>query len=219
MDSRLIAFLLLFIVVLIGYMATLRRVRKEKAARDFAEEFILDLSDYLESEGADEDTYVSLTRRSNRMQNALGSQGVLAQYKPQNANYMTTNVPVVVNFLPLLHQYYGDEWLRGTLIAYETFSAIRDAILRYIGTVEERLSLLCQEMRNPFSQLRLGIEMLVMAPFDLLSSFGVLSASRNTKIHSSTWTRLFTGLISIITLASSIVTILVGWPVLNQMFR
>ena len=218
MDSRLIAFLLLLAVVLTGYLATLRRVKKVTAARDFAEEFLADLNTYGESQGADEDIYVSLTRRSNKMQNALGSQGILAQYRPPNANYMMSNVPVVVNFLPQLHQYFSDEWLRGRPIAYETYSTIRDAILRYIGTVEERLNVLYQEMRNPFSQLRIGIEILVMAPLDLLSSFGILSASRNEKIHKSTWTRLFTGILSIVTLASSVVTILVGWPTLIQMF-
>jgi len=121
--------------------------------------------------------------------------------------------------LPQLHNYFSDEWLRGRPIAYETYSMIRDAILRYIGTIEERLDLLNQEMRNPFSQLRLGVEILVMAPLDLLSSVGILSTSRNAKIHKSTWTRLFTGFVSIITLASGIVTILVGWPAISQMLK
>ena len=219
MDSRLTAFLILFAIALIGYLATLRRVRKVTAARVFAEVFLTDLDTYGKSQGADEEIYISLTRRSNKMQNALGSQGVMAQYRPPNASHMISNVPVVVNFLPQLHTYFSDEWLRGRPIAYETYSAIRDAILRYVGTVEERLDLLYQEMRNPFSQLRLGIEILVMVPLDLLSSFGILSSSRNVQIHESTWTKLFTGVVSIITLASGVVTIIVGWPALSQMFN
>lgn len=219
MNSRLITISLLIAVVSIGYLSTLRRIRKVKADRDFAEVFLSDLNIYGESQGADEDIYVSLTRRSNIMQNALGSQGILARYKPPGANYMLSNVPVVLNMLPQLHNYFSDEWLRDRPIAYETYCMIRDAILRHIGTSEEHIDSLSKDLCNPFIQLRLGVEMLIMAPLDLLSSFGIISASRNYKIHQSAWTQLFAGIVSLITLVSGAFTIIVGWPVVSQIWR
>ena len=209
--------MLLLSLVLLGYLRTLRSLRNANEQRSFAETYLTDLTEYCESKGADDHIYEGLTRRANRMQNSLGEQGILSHFKPGGANQMFTNLPVIINLLPLLHSYFADSWLKDRPVAFQTYSAIREAILRYVGSLDDLIDLMTDELKNPFKQLQKGIRIVILTPIDVLTSFGILSSEKHDRVHQSRWIRLISGVVSLITLLSALVTIAAGWSAVKNL--
>ncbi len=211
MNSRVVAGLSLIVLMLCGYLVTFGRLRKNAELKAFANQFCEDLATWAESRGQAEEIYVDLTRRANKMQNALGPQGVMAHFRPPSANYIVPNVPIVVNFLPQAHTFFSDNWLRDRPLPYQYCSTIRDAVVRHLGDLDELEGNLRNTLRNPLRQLYIGIDALVAIPLGVLSSLGIIQASTAERAHSSRFFSLASAIAALITVVSGLVTIVVGW--------
>lgn len=216
LDSRIIAGGIIVAISLIGLYRVLSHRSDITKQLGFAEEYLSQLGKYAESGGKDETAYEWMTRHSNKMQNDLGHQGIFASYKPPGANYLLKNVPIILNLLPQLHTLANDEWLGGRPVTADVYTTIGDALLRHIGTQEALINQLGRAIRNPLTLFRHGIEAILLMPFYLLQSFGLLSDSTGQRVHGSKLAKIFSGIVALISFLSGLITIFMGWEVFSN---
>lgn len=99
--------------------------------KSFARDFLEQLSIYLSSNGSDGKAYSWLTLKSNKMQNQLGSAGIMAAYKPPCANFQYSNYPIILNMLPDLRNALKDSYALGRL-AEQYAATIQEVIIRHV---------------------------------------------------------------------------------------
>ena|SRR3989338_7782369 len=104
-------------------------------------------------------------------------------------------------------------------VTADIYTTIRDALIRHIGTQEEMINQLGRAIRNPLSLFRLGIEAIVLMPFDLLQNFGLFSDSTRQRAHGAKLTKIFSGIVALIGFLSGLVTIAVGWEVFSKIIK
>lgn len=172
-------------------------------------EFVQLFGQYVQSDAKDDAAYTELMRRVTRMQAEMGSHGMMAMFRPAFANVAYKNYAILPNMLPEYRHYAGDWALRGQASQYA--SVIRDALLRYSGTLDEVASDVRVELRNPIIWFRNGVRAIVAAPFALLRSLGIISEARETDLTSSVVLKVGSGILALITLVAGLVQIATGW--------
>ena len=120
------------------------------------------------------------------------------------APYRAYHVPryqVIINTLPKFRD--------GTVKDFDVDSC-DDCLLRYIGITEGVISLGRKNLRNPLIWFREGFQQLMSLPFHILNWFNILSDNSFSNLTNSFLFKLLSGIAGLITLASGIVTIIVG---------
>lgn len=210
-DSRVLAVLALLAIAAIGFIVSLKERNVLKKKLGFAESFLNQLNEYATSGLQNETTYEWMIKNSEKMQDDLGEIGIYANYKPPGANYLLSNVPIILNLLPQLHTFANDEWLRGRPVTNDVYTAVRDTVLRHVGSLEHTIENVTHVLSNPISQFRKGIETILLVPFDILEGLGIFSSSTNRKAHQSVITKLLAGLVALVTFMSGLITVITGW--------
>ena len=208
--SRLIAAAVMLTIIIVGLVRARRRRDRIQARHNFASNYLSDLRSYFESGGADEQMYESLLLRANQMQNQLGRQGFLSNYKPPGSNNIFQNVAVILSLLPQLRTMLNDTWLRERPVSVDMFAGVRDVLLLHLGSSEQRLKRANEELRSPISIVRLGVEGILYSPVRLLQAFGVLSKGTSDRLESFRLVRLLTAVAAVVSFASGLVTIITG---------
>ncbi|MGO9613602.1 MAG: hypothetical protein ACLPX5_11270 [Dissulfurispiraceae bacterium] len=146
----------------------------------------------------------------------MGPHGIVANYRPPFQNYMIKNYPLVLNVLPELRKALEDALLPDRL-AGEYANLLQEALIRYVGTLEDISEKQHREMKNPVIWLREGIRSIISFPILLLSWLGVISETKALTISSSFFLRLLSGFFALIGFVSAIVTIALGWRQFREM--
>lgn len=214
--DKLIVVGLVICIALYGLLRIYWDTQTISDRHNFALEFLGQLRTYLDSRGRDMKTYSWLISRSNKMQNQMGSQGIMGSYKPPYQNYMIKNYPIILNMLPELRKSIEDDILSRSL-ADQYANALQEALVRYIGTVEDILEEERREMQNPVIWLREGIRGIISIPMLILSWLGVISETTAFNISSSFFFRILAGLVATVGFVSAIVTIALGWKQFREM--
>jgi len=214
--DKLIVIGLVICIALYGMLTVHGNSKKICARHKFAIDFLGRLKKYLDSRGHDMETYSWLIHRSNKMQNQMGSQGRMASFKPPFQNYMIKNYPLVLNVLPELRKALNDDLLPDRL-AGEYANLLQEALVRYVGTLEDTLEKQQREMKNPVIWLREGIRGILSFPMLLLSWLGVISTTTALSISSSPWFRLLSGFMAFVGFVGAIVGIALGWKQFIEM--
>jgi hypothetical protein len=210
MSSRWIAAAGLALLLIVG-LATILRGRAALSKRhDFALEFADRLRQYVESEGRDSASYGWLVHRSNRIQTEMGTVGVYGAYRPPFANFQYRDYPIVLNMLPDLRNAYGDPILSRSQ-AGQYANALIDSVVRYLGVIEDRDTRLLDSLRNPFAWLREGARLFVKPPVTVLAELGLVSAATADRWRNGGAVRVLAGIVSLVSLASGVIGIAVGW--------
>jgi hypothetical protein len=207
-------------VALIGLwkILSLRRAVKQKHKR--ATEFLATLTEYVKSKGENSEKYNWLLQESVGLQREAGSLGIVS-FKPPHSNYIMTNFPAIVNLLPMIRQNLGGTYT--VLIGFKLFESLEDTIVQHIGGLKEDLTKLDSELRNPVIWLREGVRQLLLFPIHLLEWSGLAGPSTAAKVANRTAFVILSGIVTVLGVVSSVVTIMQGWPDLvttfGQMFR
>lgn len=189
----------------------LRRWKREVTRRiEFVNEFGERLLRYVNSGGRDEESYGWLTHRSNRMQNQMGRQGLIG-FQPPFANFIHNNYPVILNMLPELRKSLRDSILHSQADWYA--NALREALIRHLGSLEDTRETVDHDLRNPIVLLRRGIQGVLSGPGYLLHSLG-LSAAPNP---SGPLLRIASGIVALIGLVAAVMTTALGWPAFSTL--
>lgn len=201
------AFLILVSVLIIGLVVLVKSSARLASKVAFTAQYREQVAVLVEH--ANIDVYEWLTLNANRMQGQMGSQG-LVTFRPPFANHVIQNYPVVLNVLAELRNCLSDDLLSGNLL-HQYHSLLNDALLRHQGSLIERHEHAFAAVKNPFAWLTTGIRTLLAAPLWLLAAVGVISHSVASRITSSSFYRVISGLVTLIGLISAIVGLVTGW--------
>lgn len=171
----------------------------------FCEEYAHKFSEFCSAVGKgnfDSDGYIWLTSNVGKIQDELGSDGIVYHYRPPFANYVYTRYQLLVNTLPQIRTGQADR---------DTIAACQDSLIRHFGYLNRIDETYINRVRNPLMWLREGITFIITFPIRLAYWFGLFQYSFLIKIGNSFFIRLISFIVSVIGLVSSIVTILLGW--------
>jgi hypothetical protein len=213
--------LVLVALLLVGFEVTRRRLGAILERKSFLCQVHRSFRALRTGGGAqDESLYVELTERVVRMQREIGGHGVMALFRPPFANYAYRDYPLLVNMLPDYRRSANDWALHRH--ASECVSTIRDALVRYSGSLSELEEDARRSFRNPMVWFKEGVRFVVSSPFRLLRSLGILSAGVESNIVGSTLVRVASGIVALVTLVAGLVQIVTGWDasiaLLHRMF-
>ena len=208
--DKIIVIVIIIALCLIGFYQIFKRIKSFNEKYTFAIEYLDALKSYLESNGQDIQSYSWLINRSNKMQNQMGSQGLLGFYRPPYQNYGIPNYPIILNMLPDLRTALSDSFLSRSL-ASQYANALQEAIVRHIGSIEDAINNQKKYFRNPIVWLRQGIRMLLSLPANLLNWLGIITITAVNKYNSSIFFKILYSIITIVGLVSAIITIVMGW--------
>jgi len=210
MTTLLITFGLLFILI-IGFRVVYRKHKKTLDSYDFAfnyrNKFIECSNKYFknhdrwsQSGELDNELYVWLTKNVNKVQRDLGSFGIM-DYMAPFQRYHVENYQIIVNTIP--------KFRNGQIQEFDVTS-VDDCLLRYIGYQEERIEENRKNLKNPFVWFRIGFQEIISIPLYIFNWFGIFSKRTVNSIMDSVIYKIFTGIIALVTLTSSIVSIIQG---------
>ena len=168
---------------------------------EFTNKYFKTYEHYSSSGDFDGELYVWLTMNVNKIQNFVGSFGVVS-YKPAFQNYMINNYQIIINTIPKF---------REGKVKNIDVGAVDDCLLRYIGYLEENSKDTLKNLRNPIIWFREGFREILSIPIFILSWFGIISNRTVNSINDSLIYKVIAGLIALVTLVSGLVTIVVGY--------
>jgi len=123
--------------------------------QNFTSEYCHKFRELLQDRSFNGEAYGWLTLNVGRIQDELGSNGVMYCYQPPFANYMYKEYQLIVNTLPNIRSRIASE--------QEIFSC-EDALVRHIGIIEIHLNKYRKYLFNPIIWLREGIRFIIAFP-------------------------------------------------------
>ncbi len=202
--------LILIGLIILGLIKNIIDLIETNKELEFVEEFcrmfnkVVD--DALNKKKINNTNYEWLVSHSDKMQIILGSVGLIS-YKQFNMVY--NNVPIILNFVNNIVSMMNDPFFNeddAKQIEWCTTS-----LLRKKGILEDLISKIKKQIFNPINDLNNGIKLIINIPFELLNSVGLLSNNSKDKIERNFIITLISGLGSLLTIVSTIMTIFVGW--------
>lgn len=191
-------------VISIGFGSLVRSYLRTLDRRNFAVEFVNKYRELVEGylqNRLDSDVYYWLTSRSVRMQDELGTHGIMS-YRPPFSNYIVHNYPVVLNTLPDI---------RNGNVHSQDLLTVDDTLVRYIGVMDDVIANRRKELKNPLKWLREGVQWMLLLPFLILQWFGLLGASVINRVSSNIVFKFVAFIVTLIGLVSSVMGIALGW--------
>lgn len=213
MLDRLIPVIAVGGIAALGSALLRRRLAALHARKDRAVEFHNRLGDFWQSSGRDASAYHWLTGRATKMQMEMGSHGILGHMRPPFANYMIPNWPIVLNGLPEIQSSLAS-MLPQQAAGYAQI--LKDALVRYMGSLDDRISEAETENKNVLICFREGIQTIVRAPLYFLFWLGLRPAPRLAPGKAS---RLAAGIVSLVTLLSTVISLVLGWEPFVELVR
>lgn len=199
-------------VFIIGFVKVYNRhsrvIKNINFASEYRKKFVTFSKKYFKiyerrsrSSNFDYELYEWLTMNVIKIQNNIGFLGVIT-YQPPFTNYMIDNYKIIVNTLPKF---------RNGQVGRSDADMVDDCLLRYLGHLEEDLKETQKDLRNPIVWFREGFREIMSIPIFILSWFGIISNQTVNSINNSSIYKVISGLIALVTLVSSVVTIIVGY--------
>lgn len=213
--ERLIALGIVLAIMVIGFLSKYVQLKNNRERIDFCTEYKLKFIDlinrYTSSYSLDGALYTELTEKAARMQQELGSDGLVEIVDNLNG-IKARNYPVLLNFLPELRNF--DFWQDNTIMQHRLISLARtceDAFTRHIGQLNHLQEQGQKYLFNPFSCFANGIRWLLWLPSNILLWCGFISEDTGLKLQFNWVIKILTLIITIIGLLSSVMTIALGW--------
>ncbi len=210
--DRIIAASIVFLLLLVGFISIRRDYKRLSDQTVLATEFLKKFTEYLNSQGKDYSLYSWLIQKSPKLQIAMGQYGVMQAYSPPYSGVMYQNYQTVVNLLPEIRREFEDDiYLRNVRGLREYANLIHESLLRYIGDLDDRLNDKIKELRNPVIWLREGGSWVLLLPLLIFHWLGLLGESLLKNIANNLLFRILSGIVTLLGLLSTIITIVVGW--------
>lgn len=157
--------------------------------------------------------YHWLTLHVVRAQSDLGALGI-GHYTAPFGMYSVNNYPIIINTIPKF---------RGDPLQDHEIRNVDDVLIRSIGYYNRVVKNIRKDIRNPVKYFQRGMGYIISLPFRLLSWFGIISDNSIDKITGSQFFIVMSGIISLISFISSVITICIGWEqfseIINNVFK
>ncbi|HRQ70268.1 MAG TPA: hypothetical protein PLW78_08205 [bacterium] len=209
---KVIVFAGIFIIFIVGYFIVKKKQSvlekndifvKEYHNKfiDFANIYAKSYDSWNKSGNIDPDLYRWLTLNVSKIQNIIGSFGVMS-YRPALGNHYLHNYQIIINTIP--------KFRSGTVMIID-IETVEDSLLRYAGDLEENKRENSRKLKNPIIWFREGFREILSIPLLILNWFGVFTENRVDKITESLLYKTIAGVFAFVTFASGLVTIIVGY--------
>ena len=205
-NTYLILFLIL--ILIIGLCSIVKKIYNLAKYYNFSDEFFDKLEIYIKSNGQDNVSYSWLVSKSSKMQKYIGFFGIM-QYKPAYQNYIINNYQLIINGLSELRQYYEAPY--SIQLANQMAQTLQEALIRYIGTLEDSKEIYLAQLKNPIVWFREGIQIMIGLPFQVLVWFGIVSSVSMSKFTANIIFKSLSGIIALLTFLGTVITIVLGW--------
>ena len=211
----------LIILLIIGFVRIFNNRRniilEYEFIIEFKENFVIFTNNFFkdydavfrENKNFNSELYTWLTKNVYKVQNMLGSSGMMAYVVPLH-RYKVSNYQIIINTLP--------KFRNGTIEELDIIS-VDDCLLRYIGKLEEKICRFKKELKNPLVWFKMGIEGIISIPLYVFSIFGIISNEIIYKIIKSTGYKIINGMMSIVTLIEFIAMIITGKSLIIQLIK
>ena len=197
-------------LILIGLIVNIIDIRKKVSDYNFTneyyEKFTKLISEVLKTKKFKSDEYTWLVSNVDKMQYILGETGIVS-YKEFNMFYK--NVPILLNVINEITSYAKDSYVSNNDITMVNWC--QTAFLRKIGILNDYIESHPKKLINPFFNLSTGINYILSIPLNILYDIGLISYSGKNKIKQNILFKIISGIISLLTILSVIMTIVVGW--------
>jgi len=207
------ALAVLAIILVVGIWRIVARLigarRRAAMARTFRERF----QAYAHSSGEDNEAYERLAFFAERMGNAMGRHGRVNATPPFSGRsakkYLT-----VLQFIPELRMHFADLRGGGYGLGNEgaswIYHTVDDALIRFLGGLDETAKRAAKSLLNPIAWFREGAERLLALPFFIAGAFGLIEPGRAAAIEGRTSFRAVAGVAALIVAATIASTLIVG---------
>ena len=206
-----------FVIFIIGgFLLKLKRVNDLENRRtnvnDFRNKFI-DLANQLMQKGYfDAALYQECIMNVDKIQIELGVLGIASYIKDGLRGIQGNNIPILINYLPELRSYSND--LHNCIVRerlLKNIELIDDLLLRHISNLNDAIDSIKSTIFNPFSCFVESIRWILELPIFILSSFGIISDTVTTRVYGSVFFKVISGIFSLVTFVSGLMTIVLGW--------
>lgn len=211
----------LLVICFLGFIKLACSKLSSENEKTYGIEFLNKYRDFynaLPSGNFKNDTYQWLILNSAKMQEYMGSYGIVHAYRPAYSNLVYNNYAVIINGISHLRDLYyesSDSFLGGRTL-YSQAAAIDDLILTYLGALDCIIDINIKEMKNPLIWLREGFRALVTLPISLIYWSGLMRYSTYNNIANNFFVKLISFAVALVGLISSVVTIVTGYaPFIN----
>ena len=216
MDYKMYVVASFIILVVGGFLLKLKQAyellkRREKVS-NFRNTFVDLVNQLLERDYFNSKLYYECITQVDEIQIELGTMGIASYIRDGLHGIQGNNIPILVNYLPEIRSYAGE--LDNFLVRerlHKNNGLIDDLLVRYISCLDAEISRIKGSMFNPFACFAFSIKSILTFPLFILSSFGILSDTTTTRVYGSFIFKIISGVFSLVTLISGIVTIVVGW--------
>lgn len=200
-------------VTIVGFVSLGLQLRAAVERIKFSDEFLSKFRKVASSDRFSSEDYTWLTQKSVIMQGYAGFLGQFA-YRPAFENYMIQNYPIIMNTIPKIRA--GD-------VHSQDLFACEEAVVRYIGMMDEIRSDLLKQLFNPISCFTEGIGVIFSIPIRFLHWFNIVGESFTSAIFKSWIFRFFSGLAALVAFLSALMSLILGWEkittILSTLFR
>jgi len=117
----------------LGFVRIMRRLARLTDMEDFANEYLEKLGKFYTRSDKDSETYSWLIHRSKKMQNQLGSQGILVAFQLLIAKYQYKNYSIILNILPELHITINDRVFSRGDLPHSYAKLLQETLVCHIG--------------------------------------------------------------------------------------
>ncbi len=201
--------LIVIFLIIIGIIANVIKIKKYSDNYNFIyeyrEKFSKFISDLMNKDKYNNKDYEWLISNSDKIQIILGDVGTML-YRDSRGHY--PNYQIVINFMNevLSLKSSGLIELEGDQITW-----CHNSFLRKMGVIDECRKREIKRLFNPIYNLVSGVKIILEIPLEILFSVGLMSSTSLSKVKDSILFKMLTGLISILTLLSTIMTIVLDW--------
>ena len=199
----------IILLIIIGMISNIINIRKWSDNYNFIyeyrEKFSKFISDLMDKDKYNKKDYEWLISNSDKIQMILGNTGVML-YRDSRGHY--PNYEIVINFMNEVLSLKSSG-----LINYEgdQITWCHNSFLRKMGIIDEYRKREIKKVFNPIYDLSIGIKVILGIPLDILHSVGLISSTSLEKIKDNIIFKILSGLFSLMTFASTIMTIALGW--------
>lgn len=206
----------LIVVGILGWISIFRKIRELGKHQRFASEFLSTFQRLVAGGMKGDEDYTWLIHRSPKMQALMGNWGILGSYREPFGAGVHSSYPIILNMIPSIRREVRDMTFRNDAQIAQLTSTTGEAVLRYIGHLDDQMDGLRDKLKNPIMWYFEGTRMLIISPIMLLVWGGLISMPLSARIERTIVTRLITFLVAVIGLVSAVVTIVLGWPAFLQ---
>lgn len=191
---------------------------QEKMATGFRERFHA----FADSDGQDTAAYERLSFLSERMSAAMGRHA-LVDVKPAFTTLTAKTFATVLHFIPEFRMHFADVRQGGFGLGNDganwIYHSIDDALIRYLGALDQEVSSAKKKLYNPISWFREGIERILALPIYILGWFGLVESDTPANAERNGLFQAVAGLATLVVAVTIVATLVFGQQKTADVYR